>query len=217
MVRLCKECHQCIARQLNPMIKNSWLPSAVPISLLFGISFVACAPVMETIYRPSAPEGIIVGTLCHGMAGPKEKINFSRNGVVAGVFAKPATSAKRARLVVSIEVQEGSIVWISTNEFKLRSNSGEVTILRPKLINYYDETPVIKTMPVMAPLEGETWRRRSGQAFGRIFFIDIEFAAPDEANFYLRLPPIRINEKSTEFPEILFHREKDAHVLPLNC
>ena len=180
--------------------------------LLFGSSFfVSCMPAVLSYYLPEAEGGTVVTTMC-GAGGPKDKIEFSNDGVNISIKSYKIKDGVHFQIVIAIP--EGKEVQIRTPLVKAFipaiENALEVSLI-PQV--YSDVRPSWEIGDLLA---GELVETRWG-THDKEFYMSIKINIPKPESIKLIFPVFYINNRQWNLPEITFKKATWTGILPLNC
>jgi hypothetical protein len=183
--------------------------------LPFLLSLASCFPAYESIYRPEAPDGKLIETMCHYNSGPGrwDGIEFVYGKVKAQVRAiinHDTKSKEDIGIRLSILIPEGSRAQFLSDKFIFLVEGG-----LPQILEHGD----IHSSSHMKQNFGSIM---TGGSVGRWnapkpFWISLTAQQAQRTPFFLELPDLLVDGETFHFPKIYFTPEVATYFAPINC
>jgi hypothetical protein len=181
------------------------------IVLMCAAALAGCFPAISTIHEPDAAEGRLRGESCHGGSGTYSVLALERKGI--GVEVKAFDPAGRISII--FHVPEGVTAILASDVVELRPHESS-TIDRYKVDHLWSYAAGQRTeLRFDTPLVGST-KKYPAVSYHERYGTQLK-TRPLPDRFFLRLPPIRANNTTVEFPEISFTKKTVVAIHSLNC
>ena len=196
------------------MVRGAHLIATV-LAILTG----GCAPWVERIYRPEAPNGRLLETYCGYESGPGrwDRIELNEHGLSLRVRA--ARIDNGIAFEVRFLIPEGITARLASTTFTISpvGNASSVDV-RVEEIRY--SLPGVfyqwQSMPVDARMDGKSVQASRGKSKGtyrQIYSMSFAIQGFDgNPSFILRLPLIEVNGKSRKFSEVRFAPATETYI-----
>lgn len=196
--------------------------ASVVTLMVMVLATVACAPVIISVYRPSASEGEVLNAHCPHE--PRAVIRFERSGVLVSVWTSSYAfypPRDEIRVLIVFEVPQGKVVRLSNGVVEISVPSDSISKadlsgpVRPGAPMVGDTTPPQSPRTWRLPYDPpQQWRALTHNAsFGFTAFLP----RPTSQTSVLKLPKFLVNDVEAELPLITLTRQTDWYIAGMNC